>query len=285
LKSLRSRLSYANVMSTIAVFLVLGGATAFAAAALAPNSVGPKQLQQEAVTRAKIRSAAVSAAKLADASVTAAKLADGAVDGAKLASGAVDGAKLANGAVTAGKIGAGAVGSDQLGRGSVTADKLDPALVVPPVPHVRNRLVGTQPGVQFPTTFNSTVRYPFDSPTFTQPAGEDDMYIGAITARFGADCKAPRAFQGFLERDTPGALGGFEVLGMAVAEDQNGSGELTKTAYFGALEHAALTRLGASSPISNTLTIRLSRISCATGSSVGATATVVGSQVDVVGIR
>jgi hypothetical protein len=40
LKQIRKRLTYANVMSSIAVFLVLGGATALAAGQLGKNSVG-----------------------------------------------------------------------------------------------------------------------------------------------------------------------------------------------------------------------------------------------------
>lgn len=45
MKLIRKRLTYANVMSSIAVFLVLGGATALAAG-LAKNSVGTKQLKK-----------------------------------------------------------------------------------------------------------------------------------------------------------------------------------------------------------------------------------------------
>jgi hypothetical protein len=52
-------------MSSIAVFLVLGGASAFAAAQLAKNSVGSKQLKKDAVTSAKIKNGAVTASKLA----------------------------------------------------------------------------------------------------------------------------------------------------------------------------------------------------------------------------
>ena len=58
MKQLRKRLTYSNVMSSIAVFLVLGGATAFAAG-LAKNSVGSKQLKKNAVTSAKIKKNAV----------------------------------------------------------------------------------------------------------------------------------------------------------------------------------------------------------------------------------
>ncbi len=72
MKKIRNRLTYANVMSSIAVFLVIGGATAFAA--LGKNSVGSRQLKKNAVTAAKIRKNAVRTAKIKDHAVTGAKL-------------------------------------------------------------------------------------------------------------------------------------------------------------------------------------------------------------------
>ncbi len=57
--SVRKRLTYANVMSSIAVFLVVAGGSAFAASQLAKESVGTKQLKKEAVSLAKIKKAAV----------------------------------------------------------------------------------------------------------------------------------------------------------------------------------------------------------------------------------
>jgi Collagen triple helix repeat (20 copies) len=64
LSRIRKRLTYANVMSSIAVFLVLGGATAIAATQILPkNSVGPKQLKKGAVSLAKINTAAKSSLK------------------------------------------------------------------------------------------------------------------------------------------------------------------------------------------------------------------------------
>jgi len=73
LKQIRRRLTYANVMSSIAVFLVLGGATALAAG-LAKNSVGPKQIKKNAVTTAKIKNNAVTTAKLKNGAVSGAKV-------------------------------------------------------------------------------------------------------------------------------------------------------------------------------------------------------------------
>jgi hypothetical protein len=58
LKRSRSKLTYANVMSSIAVFLVVAGGTAFAATEMLPtNSVGMKQIKKEAVTPAKLSKA------------------------------------------------------------------------------------------------------------------------------------------------------------------------------------------------------------------------------------
>jgi hypothetical protein len=54
-QSIRKRLTYANVMSSLAVFLVLGGATALAAGKLGKNSVGTNQIKKNAVTGVKVK--------------------------------------------------------------------------------------------------------------------------------------------------------------------------------------------------------------------------------------
>jgi len=56
-------------MSSIAVFLVLGGGAAFAAGKLAKNSVGTKQLKNNAVTTKKIKNNAVTGAKVKESSL------------------------------------------------------------------------------------------------------------------------------------------------------------------------------------------------------------------------
>src|SRR3954452_21270697 len=53
----RPRLTYANVDSTICLFLLLGGGAAFAASQLPKNSVGPKQIKKGAITPAKLATA------------------------------------------------------------------------------------------------------------------------------------------------------------------------------------------------------------------------------------
>ena len=55
MKRLRPKLSYANVVSTLCLLLVLGGGTAYAASQVLPeDSVGTRQIRDDAVTPAKL---------------------------------------------------------------------------------------------------------------------------------------------------------------------------------------------------------------------------------------
>ncbi|HEY5976619.1 MAG TPA: hypothetical protein VIT85_02075 [Solirubrobacterales bacterium] len=76
---MRPKLTYANVLSTLVVFVALAGGTAFAAAQLAKNSVGKKQLKANAVTTAKIKKNAVTNGKIKKNAVNGAKVADGSI--------------------------------------------------------------------------------------------------------------------------------------------------------------------------------------------------------------
>ena len=119
MKRLSKRLSYANVVSTIALFLAMGGATAFAVQQLPRKSVGQKQLRPGAVTADKIRKHAVTAPKIEAQAVKSGKIAASAVKEAKLANAAVSNAKLANGAITTEKIAPDAVTGAQLNEATV----------------------------------------------------------------------------------------------------------------------------------------------------------------------
>jgi hypothetical protein len=66
---MRPRLSYANVMATIAVFIALGGAS-YAALKLPKNSVGTKQLRNNAVVTAKVKKEAITASKVKKGTLT-----------------------------------------------------------------------------------------------------------------------------------------------------------------------------------------------------------------------
>jgi hypothetical protein len=66
---MRQRLTYANLMATVAVFIALGGVS-YAALKLPKNSVGAKQLKKNSVTGPKVRKNAVTGAKVKDQSLT-----------------------------------------------------------------------------------------------------------------------------------------------------------------------------------------------------------------------
>lgn len=106
MKQVRKRLTYANVVSSIALFFVLTGATAIAANQLGKNSVGSKQIKKNAVTAAKIKKNAVSGAKIKNGAVDGAKVKDGSLTGADInlgTLGTVPSAKTATSATTATK--------------------------------------------------------------------------------------------------------------------------------------------------------------------------------------
>jgi len=73
---MRDRLSYANVMATIAVFLALGG-TSYALT-LPRNSVGPAQLRPDSVGRSELQRNAVRSPAVRDRSIKLRDIARGA---------------------------------------------------------------------------------------------------------------------------------------------------------------------------------------------------------------
>jgi hypothetical protein len=139
----RFRPRYANVTSTLALFVALSGG-AYAAASLPARSVGPAQLKKDAVVRAKIKSNAVNGSKVAGnslsgadidestlAKVPAAALADGA--GHANSAAALDKItyKSATGSAPAGSVGSATAGCDagqHVIGGGVKAD--DPANLI-----------------------------------------------------------------------------------------------------------------------------------------------------------
>src|SRR5262245_66291516 len=74
MRQLRSHLTYSNVMSTIAVFGVLAGGTAWAA-----SKIDSKEIRNGAVTAKKLHKNAVTAKKIKNGAVNSAKIANGQV--------------------------------------------------------------------------------------------------------------------------------------------------------------------------------------------------------------
>jgi hypothetical protein len=122
MKRFRPRLTYANVIASLALFVALGGSAV--AAGLAKNSVGPNQLKKGAVTGKAIRKQAVTAGKIAPKAVVAGKLGPNAVLPGNLGAGIIDSSKISAAAVTAEKIKNNVITTNKITNAAVTSQKL-----------------------------------------------------------------------------------------------------------------------------------------------------------------
>ncbi len=245
MNSLRKRLTYANVTSSLALFLVLAGGSALAASHLGKSSVGSKQLKKNSVTAAKIKKNAVTAAKIKADAIVAAKLKNGSVTGAKVAAGTLTGANLANGSISGAQINAASTPFTQ-----ITGRLRSPATVA----------FGGSPTVT-----------PLGS--YTQPAGEDDQYIGGVDVNFPSSCSGKRQAVVLLAENVPAdfdlkELNPSQFVGIAFASDKGGSAQTVRGEFVGfAGEGAgALTRLAPNAPVARAFSVIPVDGECETGS-------------------
>jgi hypothetical protein len=175
------KLTYANVVATLALCLALGGSAAFAAgkigsSQIATGGVHTKNLQERSVTSGKLALGAVHANQIAPRSVGADQIATGAVGPEQLGKGAVSSAAIGKGAVGQAQIADGAVGSAQIADGAV-----GPAQMQFPV-----TLVARPSGGQLSNlTFAAFQPYPLTAANWTQHAGAVDLLVGTVTAEVG----------------------------------------------------------------------------------------------------
>jgi hypothetical protein len=165
--AIRRRLTYANVVSTLALFLVVAGGAAYAAR-VPKKSVGPSQLKANAVTTAKIKANAVTTRKIKKNAVANAKIKDGAVESAKIADGSVTRTDLAEATLPYSRI-----VHEARGNSTVQLESEKPAL------------------------------YPLANATYTQEAGRDDTVMGALDVSFKPTCTKPRHVQAYILADAP----------------------------------------------------------------------------------
>jgi hypothetical protein len=121
---MRPKLTFANVISCLALFVALGGLAV--AAGLPKNSVGTKQLKKNAVTAAKIKDDAVGTTKIQDGAVSAAKVQNGAIGAAKIQDRAITGAQIADGSLTGAQVNASTLGTVPSAERANRADSLPP---------------------------------------------------------------------------------------------------------------------------------------------------------------
>jgi hypothetical protein len=122
MKRFRPRLTYANVVASVALFLALGGAAM--AAGLPKNSVGTAQIKKGAVTAGALAKKAVTSGKIAPKAVVAGKLGPNAVLPGNLGAGIIDTSKISAAAVTAEKIKNNVVTTNKLTNAAVTSQKI-----------------------------------------------------------------------------------------------------------------------------------------------------------------
>jgi hypothetical protein len=234
-KNLRRHLTYANVMSTLLAFIVLTGATAFAAQQLGKKTVGVKQLKSNAVTTAKIKKNAV----------TKAKIKAGAVDGSKIADGSVTGTDINSASTPFGRIVFEA-------RGTSTVALPNKAITI----------------------------YPLANSTYTQEAGSDNSYVGAVDVTLSSGCKEARNVAAFLTIDALDPLKptSQDIVAWGIYEDESSS-QLSTRINLGPYLFGG-TRFQPSSPTNHTLALTVQG-QCKTGSGISATA----GSVDVIGTK
>jgi hypothetical protein len=97
MRRLRTHLTYANVMSSIAAFMAISG-VAWAASALPQNSVGTPQLKRNAVTSLKIKNGQVMGIDAKDNTFTGADINDGTLGKVPTAATAASAASATNAA-------------------------------------------------------------------------------------------------------------------------------------------------------------------------------------------
>ena len=233
MQAIGKRLTYANVVSTLALFLVLAGG-APDAAQVGKKSVGPAQLKANAVTTAKIKANAVTTRKIKKNAVANGKIKDGAIESAKIADGSVTRTDLAEATLPYSRIVHEARGSSTV---QLESDK--PAL------------------------------YPLANASYTQEAGRDDTVMGALDVSFKPTCTKPRHVQAYILADAakPTELTTLNNEAVAVGQLEDETGEVTggrlKLGSYGDLFQPATAT-------SHTLSL-VAILHCSTGD--GATAT------------
>jgi hypothetical protein len=116
---IRARLSYANVASTLALFLALGTGTAYAA-----NEWTGENIVDQSLTAADIQIGTIGTLRVQDNSLQAIDLAPDSVGSSEIASAAVGSSEIAAGAVGGSEIAAGAVGTSEIANNTVSSADL-----------------------------------------------------------------------------------------------------------------------------------------------------------------
>jgi len=172
----RPRLTYANVVSTLALFLAVGGGAAYAASKVQSSDLAPGSVRTSKVFKRAITSG-------------------------KLAVGAVRSNQIADGAVGSKQIADGSIGSKQIGAAAVAPSNLQF-----PVFYATSPTGGSAPVTQ------STDPYPIANGTWTQKPGQINVVFGAAVGTLAFDGGGAGACRVFIELSVNGRqVGGGEI--------------------------------------------------------------------------
>lgn len=215
----RPRPTYANIVSTLALFLALGGSAAFAASRIHSDDIAHN---------------AVKSANLAPGSVHTSEIFKRAVTSGKLAVGAVRSNQIAAGAIDAERIGNGAVGSRQIGDAAVAPSNLQF-----PVFYAASPKGGSAPVTDGPDP------YPISDDTWTQNPGQIEVVFGGATATLAYDGAGSGSCQVFFEVN----LNGQQVGGGGVSTESTALKQVEQSI-------GAQPQIDPLHPIANHLTVR-----------------------------
>jgi hypothetical protein len=234
MRAIRRRLTYANVVSTLALFLVLAGGAAYGAK-VAKKSVGPSQLKANAVTTAKIKANSVTTRKIKRNAIATAKIKNGAIE------------------------------SEKIADGSVVLNDLD-STTMP-----FSRVVRKARGSSTLAVTEAFKAYPLSEANFTQAATENDFFVGALDVTFAAECKAPRTATAYLLLDSVNPIVPVETDKVAggTVEDKAGVGALSERIELGAFASVTPSRFEPGVSKSHKLSLVVSG-KCETGSGITA---------------
>jgi len=169
----KPRLTYANLVSTLALFLALGGGAAYAA-----SKVNSGDLAKGAVHTSNVFKRAITSGKLAVGAVRSNQVVDGAIGSKQLANNAVGTKQIANAAI----------GSKQIGAAAVAPSNLEFPVFYAASPK----------GGSVPVTGGSAP-YPLADSTWTQNPGQIEVVFGAAVATVAYDGSGPGSCQVFFE--------------------------------------------------------------------------------------
>jgi len=241
MKRLISKLTYANVVSSLCLFLLLGGGAAFAA-----NQIRAGQIAHGAVRTNAIHQRAVTSGKLGLAAVRSNQIANGAVGRDQLASGAVGSGQIAADSVGSTQIKPGAVGAANVANASLTSSQIKPGSIEPSSLAVPLAFSAEPSGGALAPTGGSPVDYPLTGGTWTQLPGEINVVFGEAKATMAYDGSGGGSCEVFMEL----RLNGVQVGGGNFSTSSEVPSEVT-----GAL--GANPQMDPPAPRTDTLTARV----------------------------